>query len=222
MDVKIQKMLSEQLEKIATEYHQYRNQSRYKDASDVISNTQVRQMKTRALAAIERATGRGSVYFEQAQVALGEKRHDWNHLAALIGIVESAKIDIQSGYLSCLEELIHADIFSDFLEMADYLLSSGYKDASAVIAGSTLEVHIKQLCAKFGVNTLSSGKPKKADMLNAELVKSSAYSKLDQKNITAWLGLRNDAAHGDYNEYDKQQVSLLINSIRDFVTRNPA
>ena len=59
-------------------------------------------------------------------------------------------------------------------------------------------------------------------MLNAELIKSNAYSKLDQKNVTAWLGLRNSAAHGCYTDYDKQQVSLLISSIRDFLTRNPA
>ena len=216
------KIITDQLEKIAAEYEQYRNKSQHDDASDVISKTQVRQMKTRALAAIERATGRGSVYFEQAQVALGENRHDWDHLAALIGIVESAKLDIDSGYLSGVEELIHADVFSDFLEISDYLLSSGYKDAAAVIAGSTLEAHIRQLCTKFGVNTLSSGKHKKADMLNSELVKLSAYSKLDQKNITAWLGLRNDAAHGNYSGYDIQQVKLLISSIRDFVTRNPA
>ena len=222
MDAKIQKTLSDELGKIAADYQQYRNLSKWSDASDVISNTQVHQMKTRALAAIERATGRSSVYFGQAQVVLGEKRNDWEHLAALIGIVQCAKIDIQSGYLSGLEELIHADVFSDFLEMADYLLSSGYKDAAAVIAGSTLEAHIKQLCAKFGVNTLSSGKPRKADMLNADLVKSSAYSKLDQKNITAWLGLRNDAAHGNYGGYDNQQVKLLVSSIRDFITRNPA
>jgi hypothetical protein len=102
------------------------------------------------------------------------------------------------------------------------MIGCSNKNAAAVIAGSTLEVHIKQLCAKHSVSTQSNGKPKKADTLNADLVKASAYSKLDQKNVTAWLGLRNDAAHGNYKEYDKQQVKLLINSIRDFITRNPA
>jgi hypothetical protein len=64
--------------------------------------------------------------------------------------------------------------------------------------------------------------PKKADTMNAELTKAMAYTKLDQKNVTAWLGLRNDAAHGNYNAYDKNQVVLLISSIRDFISRNPA
>ena len=216
------KIIVKQLEDIASEYHQYLNQSQHDDASDVISNTKVQQMLTRTLAAIERATGKSSVYFEQAKNILASKNHSWGHLAALIGIAESAKLDIDSGYMVSLEELIHSEVFSDFLEMAEYLQSTGYKDAAAVISGSTLEAHIKQLCVKYSVSTQSNGKPKKADTLNSDLVKASAYSKLDQKNVTAWLGLRNDAAHGNYNEYDKQQVKLLINSIRDFITRNPA
>lgn len=130
--------------------------------------------------------------------------------------------DIKAGYLISFEEVIHADIFSDFLEMADYLVSSGYKDASAVIAGSTLESHLRQLCKKTGIPTEQNDKPLKADRLNSDLVKSGIYGKLDQQNVIAWLGLRNNAAHGNYNEYSKEQVKLLVSSIRDFITRNPA
>ena len=64
--------------------------------------------------------------------------------------------------------------------------------------------------------------PQKADAVNAELVKANAYSKLDQKNVTAWLDLRNKAAHGHYTEYQKEQVALMIDAIRDFITRCPA
>jgi len=59
-------------------------------------------------------------------------------------------------------------------------------------------------------------------MLNADLATSGVYGKLDQKNVTAWLDLRNKAAHGHYNEYTKEQVALLLNAVRDFVTRLPA
>ena len=221
MDSKIQQLFYEQLEELIAEYEQYKAQSKYDDMSDVISLTQAHQMKTRTLAAIERITGRSSVYYEQAQVVLNEVASSYGQLRALIGIVEAAKLDMQSGFLKSIEQIIHADIYSDFLEMAEHLLASGYKDAAAVISGSTLEAHLKQLCAKFGVSTLNNGKSKKTGMLNSELVKASAYTKLDQKNITAWLGLRNDAAHGNYGEYDKQQVRLHISSIRDFITRNP-
>lgn len=58
--------------------------------------------------------------------------------------------------------------------------------------------------------------------MNSDLVNAQVYSKLDQKNVTAWLDLRNKAAHGKYSEYTKDQVSLLIAGVRDFLTRNPA
>ena len=64
--------------------------------------------------------------------------------------------------------------------------------------------------------------PKKADRLNAELAAADVYSKLDQKNVIAWLDLRNKAAHGRYPEYGLPQVNLQIAGIRDFITRNPA
>jgi len=212
----------EQLESIISEYNEYLKKSKYDDGSDVISKTQVRQFQTMALAAIERTVGRGSVYYEKANSILTEKDHSYGHLAGVIGVAESLLVDVKAGYLKTFEELIHADVFSDFLEMSEHLLSSGYKDAAAVMAGSTLEAHLKQLAHKYSVSVENDGRPKKTDVINSELVKANAYSKLDQKNITAWLGLRNQAAHGNYDEYDKQQVILLLSSIRDFMTRNPA
>ena len=106
--------------------------------------------------------------------------------------------------------------------MAEHLVEQKYKDAAAVLAGATLELHIKELCGKHGVDILRNTRPRKADQLNAELAKVHVYSKLDQKNVTAWLGLRNNAAHGNYSEYTRDQVRLLVASIRDFITRFPA
>lgn len=211
-----------QLESVINEYTKHIEQSQYDDGSDVISEALVRQLQTRAIAAIERTSGKSSVYYERANAVFQENDHIYNKLAGVVGVTESLLIDVKSGYLQSFEELIHANLFGDFLEMSEHLLSTGYKDAAAVMAGSTLEAHLKQLASKFSVAVKVSDRPKKADAINSDLAKVNAYTKSDQKNITAWLGLRNQAAHGNYSEYDKQQVNLLISSIRDFITRNPA
>lgn len=140
----------------------------------------------------------------------------------LAGILSALRKAYDAGYLQSVTELIHADVFSDFVEMADHLHSEGYKDPAAVIIGSTLEEHMRQLCAKNDIMTYAGDRPKKADALNAELAANSVYSKLDQKSITAWLDLRNKAAHGRYDEYSKEQVALLIHGVRDFIARIPA
>ena len=109
-----------------------------------------------------------------------------------------------------------------FIEMAKQLAKSGYKDAAAVICGSTLESHLRELCKKYGIATEVGGRPKKADRMNAELAKATAYSALDQKIVTAWLGLRNEAAHGEYSVYDEKQVDDLISGAEHFIARTPA
>jgi hypothetical protein len=134
---------------------------------------------------------------------------------------------LKNGHLQSLVALVHAATFADFLEMAQHLHDTGYKDAAAVIAGSALEAHLRGLCANAGIATESQKlagtlTPKKADLLNSELCAANVYSKLDQKNITAWLDLRNKAAHGKYAEYQAEQVALQIAAVRDFIQRNPA
>jgi hypothetical protein len=108
--------------------------------------------------------------------------------------------------------------------MAAHLLDEHYKDAAAVIAGSTLEEHLRQLSIVRGlsVEMTNAGRlvPLKADSLNSALVAAKAYEKLDQKSVTAWLDLRNKAAHGQYGDYTIDQVRLMVDGIRDFFVRN--
>ncbi len=139
------------------------------------------------------------------------------------GILSAAREELAGGWLTTTKGLISAEIFSDFLEMAQHLLDEGYKDPAAVMVGSVLEEHLRQLCQKHSIPTeiTKQGRPhpKKADALNAELVKKEVYNKLDQKNVTAWLDLRNKAAHGKYQEYTEKQVALMLQSLSDFMVR---
>ncbi|AIY39887.1 hypothetical protein LT85_0727 [Collimonas arenae] len=43
---------------------------------------------------------------------------------------------------------------------------------------------------------------------------------LDQKSVTAWLDLRNKAAHGKYSEYTKEQVEVMCQGVVNFMARN--
>jgi hypothetical protein len=177
-----------------------------------------------AVAAVERFAAPGSHYARRAR-DIGQERSP-QATAALhaLGLLQAFREDVAEGRLRSLVELVHAETFSDFLDMAQHLVDQGYKDAAAVVAGSTLEAHIRALCHQVGIQTDdASGKPKKADGLNVELEKAGVYgSKLDLKNVVAWLDLRNKAAHGEYETYESAQVSLLVASVRDFMTRLPA
>src|SRR5690606_1419355 len=124
----------------------------------------------------------------------------YHPLLSGIEILKSIKAEIQNGWFQSYKGIISSEIFSDFLEMASHLLDNSYKDASAVMIGSVLEEHLRQLCLKYEIGTTWEKEgdliPKKADRLNSDLASKEIYNKLDQKNVTAWLDLRNKAAHG--------------------------
>lgn len=140
-----------------------------------------------------------------------------------LGILEAVLDEIENGWYQSVRGVVSAEVFSDFIEMANHLLEEGYKDAAAVMLGSTLEEHMRQLARENNVDieVEVNGKiaSKKADVLNADLVKAGVYSKLDQKNITAWLGLRNSAAHGSYEDYSREQVTFLSQALNEFMAR---
>lgn len=159
--------------------------------------------------------------FEKAVEEVYHSSVEWG-----IGILRGLRADVAAGYVTSVRELIHADVFTDFLDMADHLLAEGYKDPAAVLTSGVLEEHLRQLCQKHSVDTevqTPAGlKPKKAEVMNQDLAKAGAYSVTDQKQVTAWLDLRNKAAHAKYAEYTKDEVALFRQGVLGYMARNPA
>jgi len=139
------------------------------------------------------------------------------------GALEGLRADIAAERLDEYEELIRADVFADFLEMAQHLLDESYKDAAAVLVGGVLEEHLRKLCDKAGVPTnMPTGQAKKPSAMNVDLKKAGVFNNLDEKSVTAQLELRNNAAHGKHGEYSKEEVRLMLETVRDLIRRHPA
>jgi hypothetical protein len=181
------------------------------------------EVYTSLVAVIERLAPTETYYYTSLEKVL--KQYGLNNhraIPSLVGIVQALKTAYESGYLHEVEELIRADLFSDFLDMGEYLLHEGYKDPAAVIIGGVLEEHLRKLCLKNSINIKTNNRFKKADAINADLSNSNVYNRLDQKSVTAWLDLRNKSAHAQYTEYTEDQVKLALQGIRDFIARFPA
>ena len=186
------------------------------------------------LSCIERLMGLNSTYGKRAQRALNMAfRRDPDDKGAsgkarlLFAVMEALRSDIENGGLFSVRELVRADMFSDFLETAEYFLEEGYKDPAAVMIGGVLEGHLRNLCRKNGIDTedrsRGNPRPKKAEDMNVDLARNGCvYSNIHRQQVTAWLAIRNKAAHADYGAYDEQQVRLLLDGVRDFVSKYPA
>lgn len=158
-------------------------------------------------------------YGRTPQKTIAGVQGDTYPIMTYAGMLAALREDYIAGRLQAIRELIQADLFSDFLEMAEHLLSEGMKDPAAMLTGAVLEEHLRKLCQKH--NLPLPAKPK-LDTMNADLAKAGIYGKNDQKQITAWAGIRNDAAHGDFAKYDAAKVDLMIQGIRMFLANNPA
>jgi hypothetical protein len=61
-------------------------------------------------------------------------------------------------------------------------------------------------------------KPKSTiDPMNIALVKAGVYNTLLQKQITASADIRNKAAHGKFDEFNKKDVERMIDQVRLFM-----
>ena len=209
-----------QIEDVMQGVYQAKNASQHDDYSGGLPNDQLCAISVRLRATISRLSQKDSVYYKLAQEVSGSSAHEVRDLGAILSALRE---DIKAGYVESLSEIVHAEVYTDFLEMAQELQHKGYKDPAAVVAGSVLEGQLRKLALKVGVSTAKSdGAPKKADSLNNELATAAVYNASQQKSVLAWLALRNDAAHGNYTAYDHKQVAGLIRDVQDFITRYPA
>ncbi len=213
------------IDQVVEEWNAFSKGAQQKDCSDK-SIIAVTTVTNRLASVLDKFALPGSVHKRSLEKILAEVGFPfvdpYMYHERLVGVLLALRRDYELGQLQSVAELVHADTFADLIEMASYLREQGYKDPAAVIVGSVLEQHLRELCNKNGNLVLRNGKNKKADLLNTELAKQNVYNKIDQKSVTSWLGLRNNAAHGNYDKYTTGQVQVMIDAVRNFVVRYPA
>ena len=189
--------------------------------AECVDTGKMNGFKSASLSFIERIYGKNHSYYDSFLSAV--KDSDPSDIESGLQILSAIENEISSDWLFTVKELVVSEVFADFMEMASHLIELKYKDPAAVIIGSVLEEHLRQLCNSnsISIEFEKDGKqiPKKAESLNTELTRNKIYSKLDQKNVTAWLDLRNKAAHGHYNEYNIDQVKNLHLNVLEFMAR---
>ncbi|QVR69611.1 HEPN domain-containing protein [Acinetobacter sp. BHS4] len=159
------------------------------------------------------ACGDNSIHFTAFKRQLSGSSDTPKRLRQLIPILNAAYDDLKNGFLITFKQIVQAEVFDSELEQAKSLLESGYKNAAAVIAGVVLETAIKELCLNNGIDI----ERKRLTQLSDDLAKAGIYNKLQQKQITALADIRNNAAHGDYDEFTKEDVERMISDIERFL-----
>lgn len=149
--------------------------------------------------------------------------HDWNEFEDRAkGIMDSFVKFTESGLLSNLsyEREIQIETVSDFLDQANILLRDTkiHPSAPTVLIGAALEEFLRNWLEELGEDfTLIKNS---MDSYAQELKKKNLINKQDYKDITAWAGTRNDAAHGHFEEVnDRQKIKLMLEGVNLFIRK---
>lgn len=91
---------------------------------------------------------------------------------------------------------------------------------AAVLCGAVLEDALRRLCQKQSppIDILKPGGDKKTlEPLIQELQRANVFNKLVADQLRAWAKIRNYAAHGEFHEFGRGDVDLMLPGVRQFL-----
>jgi len=140
-----------------------------------------------------------------------------NVKGALQAFINHIENDITEGI--SLERKIQVETVSDFLEQANVLLNTSniHPGAPAMIIGAALEEFLRNWSEE--IDAKLAGKPS-IDNYAKALRDADLINKQDYKDITSWGGLRNEAAHGNWEAVnDRNRVSIMLEGVNLFMRK---
>ncbi len=132
-------------------------------------------------------------------------------LARLVGIVQSARDELEKGFMFKIKHLVHADLFDSLVGQAEALLEEGHRIASGVMGRIVIEQWLGDEAEKTGI-ALSGDE--KASAVNDRLKKEGVFSKPKWFQIQGLLAVGNSAAHGKTDEFEDGDVRRMLEFIR--------
>ena len=131
-----------------------------------------------------------------------------------LGILKAVAEDLDDGLLTDVQTLVSAEVFTDFLGMAEHLLERGYKDPAASLCGAVLEQGLRRVAANEGIKVRDRDD---LSALNQKLASKEVYTRLVQKRVTLWTDVRNAADHGKFSHYSKTDVEEMHRGVASFL-----
>ena len=170
---------------------------------------------------LRKSAGQDSAFFQR----LHEIHPAWCYHVNLVSALEGYRSFVAAGLLEDVTPEREAvfDVVTDLLDLAQALLDEKavHPGAAAMLIGATLEEYLRVWVERLGLElgTQKPGIDTYARLLRAEDV----IGKQHFKDITAWAGLRNDAAHGNWEAVeDRQRIQIMLEGVRLFMQKHGA
>lgn len=170
------------------------------------------RFRTEGLNIIKRACGESSDHYQSLRKIADDAKNEF-YFTECVAIVGAARNDYRDGYIFDIKSLVAAEVLSNFIEQSEVLLQYNYFIPAASLIGAILEDILRKLSEANGIEIPEKTK---IDRLNADLAKAGAYDKLVQKRITALADIRNNADHGHFDKFTKEDVEDMMSFVKRF------
>jgi hypothetical protein len=176
------------------------------------------RFRTESLNLIKKVCGEDSEHYQQLRRIAEDKTTANNsfYFNLCYGVVEAAYRDFTDDFLFDMRAMLQADLLGDFIEQAEILLKEGYFVPAASLTGAVLEDTLRKMCDQRP--NISYPEKTNINMLNDLLAKDGVYNKLTQKEITAKADIRNNADHGNFDQFNGSDVKDMIVWVKRFAS----
>ena len=172
--------------------------------------------QTQSLVCLVNFLGKTNEYTESFR-AVTNSPQDPNGARAGIGILESAREDIENGYLQTYRQLIEADLLGGLMGQAEYLLEKGYLVAAAAIAGAALQQGLEELVKRHGLRLQNR---EDLNSLGDKLLQAEILDGIGRRQLSLFAGVRNAADHGQVEELNQERVESMVRGSVDFLAKH--
>ncbi len=142
-----------------------------------------------------------------------------------VAILKGIRDSYVNGFYISLEKQIVSNVSADYMEQAEALLGeriSGQNDhvPAAVLCVAVLEDALRRLCQKQTppIDIVKpNGDKKTLEPLIQDLHRAKVFNKSVADQLRAWAKIRNYAAHGEFSEFTREQVNLMLLGVKQFL-----
>ena len=150
----------------------------------------------------------------------------------LLGLLGALKEDYENGMLEDIYTIIENNVNYDFMQQAEQLIDEGTAGQydhvpAAVLTGAVLEDALRRLCQRQNPpidilkknGDLKTAKPLIESLQQTKKNSNGLFNKATTGELEGWVKIRNDAAHGNFNDFTRDQVERMIDGVKSFLAK---
>ena len=135
-------------------------------------------------------------------------------IGQVYAILEHLITDFDNDCIFSIEDQTRAIVFEDFLEQAKTYIKSNKHREAAVLSAAVFEDAIRSLARKHDI----CEEEVKTDKLISDMTNKGVLSSVKAKRARAAAGVRNNAMHAQWDDFDVGDVNTLISFTENLIS----